>query len=159
MEDPIQRSLMDYALRALARRAHTSHELLVKLRRRANFTEVLGERVIQRLEELKLLNDTDLIKNQLADAIHYRNQGHLKVANKLYKKGISLSQTKAAWEELKKEEALSERELAIAALKKAKKRFENLPPQKQYQRRAQFLASRGFSPELTFELAKPDESL
>ncbi|QQR54621.1 regulatory protein RecX [Candidatus Peregrinibacteria bacterium] len=159
MEDPNLRSLMDYALRALARRAHTSHELLVKLRRRANFTEALGTRVIQRLEELKLLNDTELIKSQLLNAVHYRHQGHLKVASKLYKKGIPLSQTKAAWVELKKSEQLSERELALAALEKAKKRFQNLPPQKQYQRRAQFLASRGFSPELTFELAKPDESL
>lgn len=150
---------MDYALRALARRAHTSHELLVKLRRRANFSEALGHRVIERLEELKLLNDEELIKNQLLNAAQYRHQGHMKVASKLYKKGIPLSQTKAAWDELKKTEQLSERELALAALEKAKKRFENLPPQKQYQRRAQFLASRGFSPELTFELAKPDESL
>lgn len=150
---------MDYALRALARRAHTSHELLVKLRRRANFTEALGGRVIQRLEELKLLNDSELVKSQLADAVHYRHQGHLKVASKLFKKGIPFAQTKAAWDDLKKTEDLSERELALAALEKAKKRFENLPPQKQYQRRAQFLASRGFSPELTFELAKPDDRL
>lgn len=159
MEDPIQRSLMDYALRALGIRAHTSHELLVKLRRRANFTEALGGRVITRLQELNLLNDAELVKSQLSDAIHYRHQGHLKVASKLFKKGIPFAQTKAAWDELKKSEEISERDLALAALEKAKKRFENLPPQKQYQKRAQFLASRGFSPELTFELAKPDERL
>ena len=151
MEDPIQRSLMDYALRALARRAHTSHELLVKLRRRANFTEALGERVIERLQELKLINDSELVKSQLSDAVHYRHQGHLKVASKLFRKGIPFAQTKAAWDSLKKDENLSERDLALAALEKAKKRFENLPPEKQYQRRASFLASRGFSPELTFE--------
>lgn len=150
---------MDYALRALARRAHTSHELLVKLRRRANFSEALGQRVIARLQELNLLNDEELIKTQLLNAAQYRHQGHMKVASKLYKKGIPLSQTKAAWDELKKTEELSERDLALAALEKAKKRFENLPREKQYQRRAQFLASRGFSPEVTFELAKPDESL
>src|SRR5687768_13646325 len=99
MDDPNRRSLMDYAMRALARRAHTSHELLVKLRRRANFTEALGQSVITRLEELKLINDAELIKSQLLDAARYRHQGHLKVASKLYKKGIPLAETKAVWEE------------------------------------------------------------
>lgn len=150
---------MDYALRALAARAHTSHELLVKLRRRANFTEALGERVLQRLIELNLINDAAYTRSQLADAAHFRHQGYLKVASKLAKKGIPLAETKQAWEELKQTEQISEKELAKIALEKAKKRFQGVAPEKLYQRRAQFLASRGFSPEITFELARPDESL
>ncbi len=156
MEDPNFRSLMDYALRALTRRAHTSHELLVKLRRRANFTEALGQGVMTRLIEINLIDDLNYVRNQLSNAIQFRHQGYLKIASKLAGKGIPLSQSKKIWEELKQVEELSERDLAKKALEKAKNRFQNLPPEKQYQKRARFLASRGFSPEITFELARPD---
>lgn len=155
MEDHKYRSLMDYALHALARHAHTTHELLVKLRRRADFTEVLGGRVVERLTELHLIDDATYIRNQLANGAQFRHQGYLKIATKLAQKGVPLVETKKIWEELKKTENFSERDIALKALKKAKKRFERLPPEKQYQKRAQFLSSRGFSPEITFELAKP----
>ena len=157
METPQYRALMDYAMRALARRAHTVHELHTKLKRRPTYTEELAQKVLQRLEELKLLNDEEYVKRTLEDAIQYRHQGHLKVASRLARKGISLDQTKTAWKEMTTSLDLSEKELAKQALAKAHKRFQNVSKEKLYAKRAQFLASRGFSPEVTFELAKPEQ--
>lgn len=157
METPQYRALMDYAMRALARRAHTVHELHTKLKRRPTYTEELAQKVLERLEELKLMSDEDYVKRALEDAIKYHHQGHLKVASKLARKGIALDQTKMAWKEMTKSMDIDEKELARQALEKAHKRFQNVPREKLYAKRAQFLASRGFSPEITFELAKPEQ--
>jgi SOS response regulatory protein OraA/RecX len=157
METPQYRALMDYAMRALARRAHTVHELETKLKRRPEGTQELTETVLERLEELGLVNDEFYLKNTIENAIRSHSQGYLKVASKLAHKGISIDQTKAVWKELVNTLEVDEKELAKKALAKAHKRFRNVPKEKLYVKRAQFLASRGFSPELVFELAKSEE--
>lgn len=150
MEDPQYRALMDYALRALARRSHSTHELKQKLQKRPAYGEPLGQRVLDRLLELGLLNDEDLIRRRVEEGAQLRLEGPLKVASRLFKKGIPLKKTKEAWEALK----VPEKELAQAALKRAEKRFHRLPKEKRYRRQVQFLASRGFSSGIIYEVVK-----
>lgn len=150
MEEPQYRHLMDYALRALTRRSHTTHELKQKLQKRRTYTKPLGQQVLDRLLELGLLNDEDLIRRRVEEGARVRLEGPLKVASRLFKKGIPIKKTKEAWEALQ----VSEKELAQAALKRAEKRFHRLPKEKRYRRQVQFLASRGFSSGVIYEVVK-----
>ncbi len=156
---------MDYAMRALARRAHTSFELRQKLKRRKlpsceeEEARELEEKIITRLTELGLLNDAAYLEHTLQDAAHFKFQGPNKVAARLYKKGIPIDQTKEAWKSLK----LSELEIAQKALQKAEKRFtrlfRSLPPEKRALKKAQFLASRGFSPHIIFRIISANQRI
>lgn len=141
---------MDYAMRALSRRAHTGFELREKLKKRPNHTPQLEDRVLTRLQELNLINDENYVRSAIEEASKYKLQGRYKLASRLQRKGIPFKDTEVLWNDAQ----ISERELAEEALKRAQKRFANVPQEKLYQRRAQFLASRGFSPEIIFELAK-----
>lgn len=144
---------MNYSMRALSRRAHTSFELREKLKKRPNHTPQLEDQVLTRLQELNLINDETYVRNAIEEATKYKLQGRYKLASRLQRKGIDFKDTETLW----KESEISEKELATEALKRAAKRFAKVPPAKLYQRRASFLASRGFSPEIIFELAKSEE--
>ncbi len=154
MEDATYRDLMNYAMRALSRRAHTSFELQEKLRKRPLSTPQLEAQVLARLTELKLLDDAAYTRSAIETSTRIKPQGRFKLANKLRQKGISMKDTEAAWNEM----GIDEKALALDALTRASKRFAKVPREKLYQKRAQFLASRGFSPEIIFELAKPEET-
>jgi len=167
-------ALLNYCMRALTRRAHTEFEMRQKLQKYIkkylnkpdsisaqdfdqdlvdNSTKELEDAVIARLKDLKFIDDTALIESAIHSSAEHRLEGKIKLAARLRKKGISFSETSLAW----KESDLSEREIAIKALLHAQKRFARLPREKLFQRKAQFLASRGFSPEIIFELARKDE--
>lgn len=148
-------ALMSYALRALARRAHTRHELKQKFLKRPNYIPEAAEQVLRRLEELKLIDDRAYLERAIEDVRTHRFQGQVKFSSRLHKKGISIQDSQAAW----KAAEMDERVLAEQALKRAHKRFENLSQQKQEARKIQFLASRGFSPHIIYELANTTESL
>jgi SOS response regulatory protein OraA/RecX len=154
MEDPFYRELMNYAMRTLARRAHTVQELRGKLKKRPQHSSELEDQIIGRLIELKLLDDEAYVRRTLESAAHFKHEGYLKVASKLTHKGIPLDQTRDAWHELD----LPEKEIARAALAKAQKRFQSLPREKIYQKKVQFLAARGFDPSIIFELAKEHDT-
>lgn len=154
MEDAVYRDLMNYALRALTRRAHTTFELREKLKKRPNSTPTLENQVIARLIDLGLLNDEAYLRTAIDSATRVKPQGRFKLANKLYRKGIPMKDTEQVWKEME----IDEKALALDALARAHKRFAKVPPEKLYQKRAQFLASRGFSPEVIFELAKSEET-
>lgn len=154
MEDPAYRKLMEYALRALARRAHTSFELREKLKKRPEYTVTFENQLIGRLTELGLLNDQAYLRTAIDSATRIKPQGRFKLANLLRQKGISMKDTETAWKEME----INEKDLALDALNRAAKRFAKVPREKLYQKRAQFLASRGFSPEVIFELAKNEET-
>ncbi len=153
MEDIHYQGLMNLALKALARRAHTTQEIQKKLEKSPHYEQAQAERVMGRLKELNFLNDAVYLQSAVENGARYRLQGPLKIASRLSHKGISLKQTQETWKALE----LPEKELARAALQKAQKRFLGLEPGKRFQRRAQFLAARGFSPEIVFELAKEGE--
>ena len=148
MEDPDYRQLMNVAMRALSQRAHTTHELEEKLKKRPHYSLERGKAVLSRLQELGLLNDDAFIRRTLEEASQLRFQGRMKVATRLYRRGIPTQKTEAVWREM----GISEKDLAKEALRRAAKRFQNLPKNKLYQRRAQFLASRGFSTDTIYSV-------
>ena len=150
MEDPAYRKLMDYAMRSLGRRAHTTSELRDKLKKKPLHSANLENAIITRLGELDLLNDEKFTRNLIEDAVNYKFHGRMKVGQKLHRKGIPFKEMNRIWNEME----INEKEVAQSALARAEKRFKSLQKEKLYQKRAQFLAARGFSPEIVFELAK-----
>ncbi len=152
LDAPYQ-ALMDYAMRALSRRAHTSHEFKKKLNKRNPLDPSLNERVLNRLFELKLLDDEAYVQRAIEQATLQLN-GYRKVAQKLHLKGIPLKKSSEVWKAMEVDEAA----LARTLLEKHEKRWIDLPKPKRLQKRAQFLASRGFPPSLVFQLAKRDET-
>lgn len=153
-EDPRTRELMNFALKALSFRSHTTHELREKLKKRSEHSSEREKQVIERLQELNMLDDERYVERALEAAHQRKFHGPLKAASLLLKKGIPTEQTLKIWKEMH----LSERELAEAALNRAQARFIALPKQKAFERRVRFLASRGFSPEIIFELAKKQDN-
>lgn len=153
MEDPNYRALMDYAMRALGQRAHTTHELKIKLKKRPQFSMDLCKQVIARLVELDLLNDEKYIRNTVQDAANFKYSGLLKVAHKLHQRGISMDQTQAIWSEMQ----VNEKEIAEKALSRITKKLSLLPREKRYAKKAQYLASRGFSPQIIFQLVRTED--
>ena len=153
MEDENYRKLMDYSMRALSRRAHTIHEMETKLKKRPQYTPALEQKVIMRLTELNLLNDDDFTRNLIENAVNFRFQGRLKIMYRLYRKGVPRKKANEIWGSME----IAEREVAVKALRKSKKRFEKIAqnsPKKLISKRAQFLAARGFSPSIVFQVAK-----
>ncbi|MBU0981882.1 recombination regulator RecX [Patescibacteria group bacterium] len=162
MEDPNYRLLMDYALRALSRRAHTVHEMREKLLKKlttpgeaiertnesATNPKNNIEKVISRLRELNLLNDEAYITRYIESATSFRLQGQFRVAQKLFEKGIPYEETRRIWDQMN----ISEEKIAQKALQKLTPRLKGLSPQKRYQKSGQFLASRGFSPSIVFDI-------
>lgn len=145
--DSLYKSLMEYALRALARRAHTSAELRQKLRRRPHHSNELEELVLSRLIELKLIDDEAFVKRQVETAQTFRHEGLFKVAYKLQKKGILQDEVKRHW----RATGVREEDIAREALKKiAGKRAD-------FEKRARYLAGRGFSPETIYKVLKRTE--
>lgn len=186
IENPEYRHLMEYALRVLARRAHTSSEMREKLLKRSERKQAWRRRnttttdsqkphhpngvedlVLSRLIELKLIDDVAFVKRQIENAQNFKHEGYLKTAFRLKKKGISVSETKKYWQATMPDET----KIAAAALAKFDKknkisaelnmqqsRTENFDrasiSHKLFQRRARFLASRGFSPDVIYKLIK-----
>jgi SOS response regulatory protein OraA/RecX len=79
--------LYDVALRALARRPHSVHEMKKLLERRAN-RELLAQVVIARLKENGLLDDSRYAKQFARQRVEIRRQGEFRIARDLRARGI-----------------------------------------------------------------------
>lgn len=137
-------------MRALSRRAHTIQEMRTKLKNRPQYTPALEQKIIMRLTELNLLNDDEFARNLIENAVNYRLQGRLKIMYRLHQKGIPNNKANEIWGSMD----IVERDVAQKALKKVQKRFAKVLPQQLVSKRAQFLAARGFSPNIIFQVAK-----
>lgn len=157
-EDPRYRRLMDYATRILARRSYTEHEMRDKLRKREQHSPELENQVLDRLKELKLINDESYVRNYLELNYLHKHQGFFKVAQKLKQKGIDPKETENLWNKLE----VSEYHMAREALRKAMKRINKYPREKRAAKIVSFLAARGFKPRVIYKLSKfavSDEAL
>ena len=155
MTDGNKQALMEYAMRALSRRPHSTHELKKKLKKRPHFEKGLDVAVIDRLIDLNYLNDDLYIRRHIEIARDARFEGLQKIAQKLRHKGFSFKEVKERWDEL----VLDEESLARQALKKIHLRLSRVPKEKRFDKTARYLAGRGFSPGICFKLAKLDQDL
>lgn len=136
-----QKKLLNYAARLLARRNYHSITLREKLTKKGIGSAVDVETVIERLQELRYINDADYLAYYINDQLTLRPQGLRLVRQKLMRRGIKGQEVE---QELAKHEH-REPGLALKAAKKKQKLLTDLPTYEQNQKLFRFLASRGFS--------------
>jgi regulatory protein len=93
--------LYDVALRALARRAHSVHEMKKKLERRSD-NKLLVQLVMARLKENGLIDDARYAKQFARQRTESRKQGKFRIARDLRGRGIPDRHIEAALEETAK---------------------------------------------------------
>jgi regulatory protein len=93
-----EEQLYDVAVRALMRRAHSVHEMKLKLERRSN-NKVLVQVVMARLKENGMIDDAKYAKQFARQRTDSRKQGKFRVARDLRARGIPDRHIAAALEE------------------------------------------------------------
>ncbi len=85
----------EQALRFLKIRHHLIKELTTKLAQKG-FGETVIAAVIEKLDQKKLVDDSDYIRAFIHDQIHLRHNGPLLIGQKLYQRGLSAEEIEAA---------------------------------------------------------------
>ena len=138
-------SAMDTAVGLLTRRAHTVHELSLKLRKRRIHGEII-ERVVAECMRLNYLDDEDTARRYVAE-LKSKGYGRRHVSAAMQKKGLA-----AAIAEIALEDGYShseEKELAVKMLDKKRSTFTR--EKDRYKRKGKiyrYLYTRGFSPDV-----------
>lgn len=108
------RQALDRAIAALASRAHSKHELEIKLTR-AGYRPCTVEMVLYKLETEGFLDDADFAQ-QWVEARTNRKLGTRRIAQELRHKGVSAEDAEAALAEVDEEDQLS---AAVTLVEKA----------------------------------------
>lgn len=141
---------LKYAYRILRMRMKTYFEIEQKLKQRKNEPEII-EFVIKKLEEQEFLNDEKFAEAWIKDRLHFHPCGRLLINKKLREKGIEekiIKKTLNKFLPLEKE-----KKLAIEILKRKKKKIKSdLPKEKIFQKLNMFLAGKGFSGNIIFDI-------
>lgn len=143
------------ALRLLAVRARSRHELSDRLTRKGHDGEVVAE-VIGALEGVGLVDDEDFTRLWVEERTRLRPVGARKLRQELSLKGIDAATVGRVLDELFSE--TPEIELARRALAKRKRVAGGGDPVKRRARDHAFLVRRGFSYEVAARALKEEES-
>jgi regulatory protein len=138
------RSAMDTAVGLLSRRAHTAHELSLKLRKRCIRGEII-ERVVAECARLNYIDDEDTARRYVAE-LKSKGYGRRHVSAAMQKKGLAADTAEIALEEGYSNS--EEKEIAVKMLEKKKNTLTR--EKDRYKRKGKiyrYLYARGFSPE------------
>jgi len=145
--------LMDYALRALGRRMMTEFEVTKKLRVRCkklteeHIDEEVVRRVINRLIELRLIDDNQYVSNYIRTKTLLNPSGKRGLQAKLRPKGINHELVSQVWDELE----IDKQEVLNRACNTFIRKKGAVDSQKQKQRLVRYLASRGFESSMIYK--------
>ena len=150
---------MDYALTLLGHRRYTSCEIKDKLEKKCNreFRENFDEKecraaitkVLNRLTELKYLDDDEYAADFIANRIKLKPKGRYGLVYELKKKGIN----PAAVDKYFEENSIHEEEIALKIAREKLGRLNiSLPEEKKRSKIIMFLNSRGFNPHIIYEV-------
>lgn len=147
------KKLTDYSLNALGRRALTETEIRKKLIIRSKKLKGGEEeipRVIERLNELKLIDDATYVRNFIRTHSALNPSGKFAIMRKLRLKGVDKDLFEEIWEEVEPdEEGLMEAAVETFVRKKGV-----VDSRKQQEKLVRFLASRGFRGDAIYEKLK-----
>lgn len=105
------------------------------------------KKVLQRLKELKYLDDTQFAKDYIENRVEFRPRGKYLLKRELRKKGLHPDLADRVTEETD----IDETEIAFKALSKKMKHLSKDPYHKQKEKALRFLASRGFNIESIYK--------
>ena len=138
------RRARDAALKYLGVRAHTVRELREKLLRK-RFPETVVVRVIEELENLRLLDDDQFARTWVETRQRTRPVGSARLEEELRRKGIDETVIARVLEEFR--ETLDTPDEAVSLLRRQKWRYAGLEEKKAKRRMWGFLARRGYPQE------------
>ena len=139
--DPVELA-REIVLRRLSIRAHSRAEL-VSILRKKNVPEEAAEKVLLRMEELRLINDEQFAEERVRSMQLFKGLGKRMMAQSLRDKGIDENLIEHALAEVDAETEYAN------ALVQAEKKLRTLTGESRevaYRRTAGFLARRGYSP-------------
>jgi regulatory protein len=146
MDGELQKTLMKKAGSLLARRAYSRGELQVKLAKMAGDSEI--ESVLNRLQQLNLLNDADYAYNFAVHKIRHEGWGPAKVRDSLLRRHLSQATIESALQRIPNE--LGDEQVIIECIKK--RCGKQAPPTgpKEVQKLIFYLRRRGFDNDAIF---------
>ena len=148
---PSSRPLMHYALNLLARRRYAVNDMLKKLTARSEKFNISTpgdiEKIIERLKELKYLNDTEYAILFVEDQLRRAPQGSLMLKKRLKSKGLPSEEIEAAMQSTE----INDYEMARKALQKKQRMLVGQDQKKAFEKLYRFLLSRGFSPGISIK--------
>ena len=154
-EDRLYEKAKQRAFRLLAMRARSEKEIRVKLKERG-FDESAVRSAVARLRELKYLDDKSFARQWARNLALNKLQGDRRIEESLREKGIHRDVIKQVISELRKE--FSEEQAIRQFIRKKDLSNAGHSDGKEKRRLARNLMSRGFPPELIFDmLSSPRE--
>lgn len=151
MLNPGYDKLINYALRILSKKRYTEGEMRSKLEGRVKKFEELEEKmigqVIERLYELKYLDDERFIRDYIADRINFRPRGKFLIKRELKLKGVDEKLLDKVFDSLE----IDETEMAKRILNKVKKKWAKETVWKQKQKAFSTLSSKGFGTDAIYK--------
>jgi len=146
--------LMDYALRLVSKKRYTVSEVQKKLSNLCKNhpdieVDIINE-VINRLIELKYLDDNQFVKDYVLSRIQFKPRGISLIKQELRVKGIDKNIIAIGFEDLDYDESKA----CLDLIEKKSRLWTKHPIQKQKEKAFQFLASKGFSKEAIYTSLK-----
>lgn len=153
MQKDSYQTLLNYAFRLLGMKAYTENEIERRLTRRGLKVKLAALhsaviKVINRLKELKYLDDDKILENYFEYKLPAKPQGQFAFLHEMRKRGISIDIAKEAWSKRN----IDEDELAQVLVNSRKAKFVGLSSLLRKKKIASLLASRGFSPDTVWRL-------
>lgn len=138
----------NFALRYLSLRSRSTKEVFDYLVRK-HFTEASINPALQKLTEMKFLNDDNFAEMWVESRQKYKHRSKLILKQELRQKGINSTTIDKTLNE-----AQDDFEIAKAAYDKKKKTIGHLPPEEFRKKMGGFLSRRGYSWEIISKLIK-----
>lgn len=155
MEKETYQILLNYAFRLLGRKNYTEAEILKKFTLRGKKLKLIGldaavKKVIERLRELKYLDDDRILNDYFEYRLKNRPVGKFVFLHEMHRRGIPFECAKKEWE--KRE--IDEEPLARTLLETRGKLWnkEKMPVVLRKKKIIQVLTSRGFSPDTIWSI-------
>jgi len=146
--------LMDYTLRLVSKKRYTVSEIKKKISTICKShpeveVDIINE-VINRLIELKYLDDDQFVKDYVLSRIQFKPRGISLIKRELQGKGIDKNIVESGFENLDYDESKA----CCDLIEKRTRLWSKHPIMKQKQKAFQFLASKGFSKEAIYTTLK-----
>ncbi len=146
--DESYQKLLTYALRLIAKKRYTEHELLTKLKRKKDSSKKDMEMVINRLKELDYIDDENFAKDFIKTRSELNPRGRTMLDWELGRKGIKKEIIEKTLEAAK----INEEELILRLLERKKKSLGSLSKDKKRKKIISLLGSRGFNSQTIYKI-------
>lgn len=141
-------ALLQYALRLIARKRYTKAELAKKLDLKKIGSKKDKEKVLNRLEELKYIDDKSFAKDYISTRSTINPRGKQMLKMELRMKGVDKDIVQDVIDKAK----INEEDLAMRVLKKKEKRYQGLDKYKKKEKIMRLLVSRGFKADTIYKV-------